>query len=304
MAEKVVLVERYRHPYGLNRVLLALRLSKGAWHYACHRSSFDERHATLRKAMRRAVRRHPEYGYRRLHAEVVAKGLVVNHKVVQTAARRWHFAFPRRVKRPLPGKVRELLRKQAGKLNLIARIVDPRPFQVAYTDFTQLVYAKGRRRIWLVVILEARSRYILGWALSDTCTTEAALQAWKKAKRTLARLGQSPVGMIIHGDRDSSYTSTDWIHVLVVKDGARVSYSEDGAKGNTWQESFNGRFKGENGSIFHDAVDLPVLTRAVARRVRYYNVERRHSSLNYMSPREYLSSLGETVVGVRSGSKP
>jgi hypothetical protein len=38
---------------------------------------------------------------------------------------------------------------------------------------------------------------------------------------------------------------------VLIKHRARISFSENGAKGNTTMESFNDRFKGENKSLFH-----------------------------------------------------
>ena len=67
-----------------------------------------------------------------------------------------------------------------------------------------------------------------------------------------------------------------------------------GARDNPEIESFHGRFKGENHSLFLDAEDLSELQAVVARRIRYYNRERRHSSLGNHSPMAFLS-LGAGV---------
>ena len=62
---------------------------------------------------------------------------------------------------------------------------------------------------------------------------------------------------------------------------------------------FNGRFKEENHSLFLDAQSLMELRAVVDERMEYYNIERRHSSIGYLSPLTYIecvrSGLAEEV---------
>ena len=73
---------------------------------------------------------------------------------------------------------------------------------------------------------------------------------------------------------------------------AHVSYSLDGAKGNTYMESFFGRFKAENELLFSTAETEDELTTLVAERMAFYVEERRHSSIGYISPTRYLVNRG------------
>ncbi|MFW6130664.1 MAG: integrase core domain-containing protein [Atribacterota bacterium] len=74
---------------------------------------------------------------------------------------------------------------------------------------------------------------------------------------------------------------------------ARISYSEHGAKGNVHIESFNGRFKVENRSIFWEQEEIEELKKVVYERIRYYNFIRRHSVLGNKSPIIYLKEKGK-----------
>lgn len=67
-----------------------------------------------------------------------------------------------------------------------------------------------------------------------------------------------------------------------------VSYSENGAKGNPWIESLWGPFKVENSSLITEATRPPELREVLEEQVAYYKRERRHSSLDYVSPLEFL----------------
>jgi transposase InsO family protein len=105
----------------------------------------------------------------------------------------------------------------------------------------------------------------------------------------MASLDEKLDEKIIHHDQDSVYTSYRWLRSILLDDGLRVSYSENGAKGNPWIESLWGRTKAEIGSRITEASSLPALRTVFDERFRYYNQERRHSSIGYVPPREHLT---------------
>lgn len=55
-------------------------------------------------------------------------------------------------------------------------------------------------------------------------------------------------------------------------------------------ESFNNHFKTENRALFLDVETLPELQEDVGRRMDYYNTDRRYSSLDYVSPMNFIIS--------------
>ncbi len=91
-----------------------------------------------------------------------------------------------------------------------------------------------------------------------------------QARKTLRRFGKKAEDVIIHHDQDGVYTGHGWLYKVAVVDKVRVSYSEDGAKGNVHMESFNGRFKEENRGLFLEGEDFESLERVVEERIRYY----------------------------------
>jgi transposase InsO family protein len=66
----------------------------------------------------------------------------------------------------------------------------------------------------------------------------------------------------------------------------------NGARDNPEMEGFNSRFKAENCSLFLDAQDVGELAEVVCQRMVYYNTERRHSSIDYLSPVAYFKQKG------------
>ena len=70
-----------------------------------------------------------------------------------------------------------------------------------------------------------------------------------------------------------------------------MSYALNGFKDNPEKESFNSRFKTENGSLLLEAAGLPELRAIVKTQIDYYNRDRRHSSLGYLSPLRYMEQM-------------
>jgi putative transposase len=161
-------------------------------------------------------------------------------------------------------------------------------FQVLYTDFTEIHYADGQRKAFLIPILGHVSKLVFGWAVGEHADTPLALQAWEQAKATSQQLDIAHVGMIMHHDRDPVFTSYAWTAQIILKDQLRLSYALRGAKDNPEMESFNSRFKAEGHSLFLNARTLADLISVVDQRMTYYNTERRHSSINYVPPLTYI----------------
>ena len=171
-----------------------------------------------------------------------------------------------------------------------------KPFTVAYTDFTELVYANGQRKAYFMPILGHNCKVVYGWALSRSANRQTALTVWEQAKTMMTVEGIDWQGMIIHHDQDSVYTSYAWTYQLLRKDQARLSYALSGAKDNPTMESFFGRFKSEGHSRFLAADDFEQLQQIVAERVDYYNQSRRHSSLGGLTHLKYPSFINFSLM--------
>jgi putative transposase len=239
------------------------------------------------------ARAHPEYGYRRTNAELRDRGIEVNRKVVARLHTSWDLAVIKRIRKPKMSSLTKLLKETGLKVNLVANLSAINDFEVLYTDFTEILYRRGRAKAQFMPMIDHSSKLVVGHALGDTNNTELALEAWRHAKRTLKRYRQELEGMIVHQDQDGVYLGHGWLYELAVLDKVRVSYSENGAKGNVHMESFNGRFKSENRLLFWEQDDLASLKKVVRQRVRYYNRVRRHSALGNKSPIRYLKEKGK-----------
>jgi len=288
--QRVALVEEAKDTYGLNLALAAVDLPKSTWYYhQKHKVAYEEKYADLLPVLEEIARDHPEYGARRIMPELRDEYHIgVNHKVVERLLGMWDLAILRSTHRPRPSTVRKVIIEAGERANLVAQMDEIGLFQVVYTDFTEVLYADGRRKAILMPIIGHVSKMVFGWAVGQNRGTFLAMRAWERAKETFRRMGISYKGMIVHHDQDSVYTGYEWTSQVLLKDKARLSYALGGAKDNPEMESFNGHFKGEAHSLFLEAQSLDELIAVVDDRMRYYNTARRHSVIDYVSPLTYI----------------
>jgi transposase InsO family protein len=192
-----------------------------------------------------------------------------------------------------PSPVDKILEEASGSLNLVEGR-DPGPLEAFSTDFTEVRYANGARKAHLMAVVDLESKYACGWAVGPSANRELALHCWNRVREQMRSLDVDLNGRIIHHDQDSVYTSYQWLRTILLEDSMRVSYSENGAKGNPWIESLWGRTKTEIGSRIAEAQSLLALQEVLDRRFQYYNQERRHSSIGYVPPHEHLTSALST----------
>jgi len=288
--EKIARIAAVAPEFGLSAALDVLELPRSTWYYRrSGGASCEQKHAPLRAHLEQIARSHPEYGYRRATPEASERlGRAVNHKVVQKLQSLWDLALIRKVRPPRPSAVRQMIVAVGKRANLVAARERIGVLEVLYTDFTELRYRGGKAH--LIVLLDHVSKVVLGWAVGPRATSQLALAAWEKARRTLRRHRRSTRGVIVHQDQDPVFTGYAWTGRLLLRDHARVSYALRGAKDNPEMESFYGRFKTENASLLEEAEDLRALRAAVGQRMRYYNHRRRHSTIGNVPPWTYLTT--------------
>ena len=76
--------------------------------------------------------------------------------------------------------MRRILKEAKDNLNLI-RGWEPQPFQVLCTDFTEIRYAGGTKKAYLMAMLDPGSGWVAGWAVGKSANQESALKCWEMA---------------------------------------------------------------------------------------------------------------------------
>jgi len=279
----------------LEPALSAMELARSTWYYHKNEKvSYREKYEWLRPLVLQVIADHPEYGVRRIQRELREEyDCRVNHKVLRRVLDIWDLSMKRTVQKGSQNDIKSAIRTAGSQADLVNGRDCIEDFEVTVTDFTELRYADGKRKAKLMPLLAYKTKIVYGWAVGTERNRQLALRAWERATATYGELGISTEGMIVHHDRDSVYTSFQWLRQLLVEDQALVSYAMGGAPDNTVMESFNGSFKRENDSLLQDATDIEELRTVVGKRIGYYNNDRRHSSIGYEVPQEYAERMAE-----------
>ena len=141
--------------------------------------------------------------------------------------------------------------------------------------------------LYLAVVLDLASRRVIGWAMRHTLAGELTRDAL-----TMALTSRRPAaGVLHHTDRGSQYAAGDY-QVLLAAHEMECSMS---GVGDCWDnavaESFFATLKRE----LADGADWQTRDEARTAVFEYievwYNRQRRHSSLGYLSPIDYEQQL-------------
>jgi putative transposase len=222
-----------------------------------------------------------EYGYRRIHAELVRGGEAVDDETV------------RKIMRDLglepcqPKPWRHSLTEQDGQAGPIPDLVNRdftagKPGQKMVGDITYIDTWEGW--VYLATVIDCATRKIVGWAMDDNYKTPLISHAIEMAARNL----DLPDGAIFHSDRGSNYTSAAFAEKLSDL-GIKQSVGRTGiCYDNAMAESFNGVLKNE--LVYRTAyITRKAAMDDIARWIELrYNRTRLHSTLGYRTPQEIL----------------
>ena len=217
------------------------------------------------------------YGVPRVHAELVARGARCGHKRVARLMRQAGLVGCHR-RRPFHTTQRDPAAEPAP--DLVQRtFTASAPNQLWLADITY-VPTQWEGFLYLAVILDVFSRRIVGWSMADHLRAELVVAALEMAVWT-RRPGE---GMIHHSDHGSQYTSLLFGQRCQAV-GIRCSMGSVGdCYDNAMAESFFATLECEL------LARHPVRTQGEARTGLFeyievfYNRQRRHSALGYLSP--------------------
>ena len=219
------------------------------------------------------------YGYRRVHADLVAWGVPAGPELVRSLMRELGLEPCQ------PKPWRFSLTEGDGQEHDIPDLVNrdftaDAPGEKMVGDITYIFTWQGW--IYLATVIDCYTKAVIGWAIDDNYKTPLIQQAIEMAARNHPLAAKA----IFHSDRGSNYTSGEFAKTMG-KYNLRHSVGRTGiCYDNAMAESFNAALKNE--LVYR--TQYP--TREHARRdiVRYiefwYNSKRRHSGLQYRSPQQ------------------
>jgi len=224
--------------------------------------------ALLREPLQLLARRHPRYGYRRIHAILRREGWACNHKRVQRLWRDEGLRLPAKAKRRRRGP------RMPGHLTAKA------PNEVWAIDFVSDRTADGRP-LKILTVTDEHTREALATPAARRMGADDTVNI---LERIVELRGQAP--KMIRCDNGPEFVSQslrDWCRF----NHAGTGYIEPGAPWqNPFVESFNGHLRREllEMESFNSLLEAQLLLDDWRLEYNHY---RPHQSLNYMTPAEY-----------------
>lgn len=241
----------------------AVKISRSSLRYQPRPSRDPE----LVERIKKVARKRKRFGYRRVCAELRREGEAVNAKRVYRLWRREGLGLRARKRR------RKTVKQSAAPVRA------ERPGQVWTYDFIHDACENGRKLKILTVTDEFHRE-------SLAIQVESRLPS-KKVLEVLERLfKEHGAPEHIRSDNGPEFVAKA-VKEMLHKRGCQTLYIEPGSP---WQnghaESFNGKFRDEslNMEVFWNLAEAKVVIEDWR---RYYNQERPHSSLGYLTPLEY-----------------
>lgn len=161
-----------------------------------------------------------------------------------------------------------------------------KPNQIWVSDVTYFNYSE--RKFYICVILDLYSRKVVAYKISKRNSTQLT-----KATFKYAYFRRNPQeGLIFHSDNGSNYVSKSF-YTYLKQFGVRQSFSRSGQphdnavseaffKGMKAEELYRYKFKSER-----------EFRKAVADYIEYYNANRPHTCLGYLTPNRYEELYGK-----------
>lgn len=165
--------------------------------------------------------------------------------------------------------------------NLLLDAAPPEAINQLWVGDITYVPLAGGNFLYLALLMDRYSRSIVGWDLQDHMREALVLAALRAA---IARRRPQP-GLIHHTDRGGQYAGAEYRRMLTRAGMSQSMNRADNCYDNAFMESCFGTLKTELEMKPYENDGLA--RKEVAAYIRYYNIRRRHSALDYFTPEEF-----------------
>jgi len=286
---KYAFVTRYKETWPVDLMCRLLGVTRNGYYSYCKRQRMrepDPEHQAMLEAVKEIAHGSGySYGTRRMKRALGALGFPVSRQKARKLMREADIAVRYRKKYKATTNSKH---KQPVFENVLDRQFSTQaPDQAYVSDITYLWTQEGW--LYLAVVVDLFSRRVVGWSMGSRMKAGLVVDAlhlavWRRRPKA---------GLIVHSDRGSQYASKAYRRLLKTH-GLIGSMSR---KGNCWDnavaESFFASLKKErvhwrNYQTRYDAQQdvLNYIT-------MFYNRNRLHSYLGYLSPNDYESAMVE-----------
>jgi len=229
------------------------------------------------------------YGSPRVHRQLRANGVRCNVKTVAKLMRENELRS--KIKRRFRVRTTDSNHRHRLAPNRLNRqFAQTRPNRAWVADLTYVPTGEGW--LYLAVVLDLYSRRIVGYAMTDHLRASLAVDALTMAIQRRKTHRGALRGLLHHSDRGVQYACDPYATMLAAH-RIQPSMSRTGdCYDNAVAESFFGTLKTE--LIHHEQYATRVEAReSIAQYIEaFYNTQRLHSSLGYVSPEEFENKTG------------
>jgi transposase InsO family protein len=142
---------------------------------------------------------------------------------------------------------------------------------------------------YLALVLDLCSRRVVGWSLAEHMTDTLVIDALQHAIRDR----QPAPGLVHHSDRGGQYASQAYRAVLRRAEFRQSMSRAANCYDNAFMESCFGTIKTElEMTEYHSSHQA---RQDIASYLAYYNLQRRHSSLDYLPPATFEAQLNSST---------
>jgi putative transposase len=279
----IAYIDRNRHRYGVEPICQLLPIAPSTYHAAKRRlpSVRARRDTELKAEIRRVHAEHfGVYGARKIWRQLHREGIAVARCTVERLMGELGLEGVRRGRAQ-----RTTTSEQAGSrpADLVERNFSAtRPNQLWVADLTYVATWSGF--IYVALVIDAFSRFIVGWQASRSLRTDLALDALEMA---IWRRQAQLEGLVHHSDRGSQYLSIRYTERLAEAGAVTSVGSRGDSYDNALAETIIGLYKAELIRRRGPWKGLDQVEYATLEWVDWFNHRRLLEPIGYVPPAEF-----------------
>ncbi len=261
------------------------------WQKRFDQSSPD---AELEEKILEIRKEHPDYGYRRIHGELLNLELKINKKKVHRLTKKLSLqvtSFTRKSRKysSYKGKVGKIAPNRLNR-----RFDTCIPHQKITTDTTEFKYYevdnKGRLvmgKLYLDPFMDLFNKEIISYGISKRPSAESIMSALNEAIEVTS---DCQYRRTFHSDQGWAYQMNSYVHTLKANKIYQSMSRKGNCHDNSVMENFFGIMKQEMyyGKVYYNYEEL---VEAIEKYIYYYNNKRIKEKLGWLSPVSFRLKL-------------
>ena len=263
--------------HGINRACILSGYPKSSHYYKpMQRTKVQHLDLDVLRAIEKEVLQHPSYGIRRVRAMLQRSGIAVNRKKVYRIM-----------------KLANLVRKRNVRKHVIVKrmlTVPERPDHLWQQDITY-IWCGQDGWCYLFSMLDCYTREWLSYTFSIQCGTGEAIKTLEMAILDRFADGVVPPDLAARSDGGSQYTSDRFVKSLKLYNIRHEVTGKNRPDQNAYIEAFHRSIK-EDCIWQHEFATFQEADTVIKQFFHDYNWDRPHSSLKYMTPKEFYAAHG------------